>query len=193
MTDGPIARTAGVDVLLEGSVEPGVVSTCTLLRDGPVLAIVDPGMARRQADILEPLAALGIGPEAITDVILSHHHPDHTLNAGLFPAARVHDHWAIYHGDDWTDRDAEGHELSPAIRLIRTPGHSAEDISTVVGTPAGVVVLTHLWWDASGPADDPFAPDPIVLAASRARVLAIADRIVPGHGRAFVPDEATPR
>lgn len=193
MPDQPIGRTARVDVLLEGSVDPGVVSTCTLLRDGSVVVVVDPGMARRQADILEPLTALGVRAEAVTDVILSHHHPDHTLNAGLFPMARVHDHWAIYRGDDWTDRDAEGAELSPAIRLIRTPGHSSEDISTVVGTPDGVVVLTHLWWAASGPADDPYAPDPALLAASRARVLAIADRIVPGHGAAFVPDETTPR
>ncbi|MEH0631010.1 hypothetical protein [Streptomyces stelliscabiei] len=23
----------------------------------------------------------------------------------------------------------------------------------------GLVVLTHLWWTAEGPADDPFAPD----------------------------------
>jgi glyoxylase-like metal-dependent hydrolase (beta-lactamase superfamily II) len=193
MDDQPTARTARVDVLLPGSTDPGVVSTCTLVRDGAVVAIVDPGMARRQADILEPLAALGIGPESVTDVILSHHHPDHTLNAGLFPAARVHDHWAVYTGDDWTDRDAEGAELSPAIRLIRVPGHSAEDIATVVGTVDGIVVLTHLWWAADGPADDPYAPDPAVLSASRARVLAIADRIVPGHGPGFVPDATTPR
>ena len=54
-------------------------------------------------------------------------------------------------------------------------------------------MLTHLWWAADGPADDPYAPDPAALSASRARVLAIADRIVPGHGPAFVPDVTTPR
>jgi glyoxylase-like metal-dependent hydrolase (beta-lactamase superfamily II) len=115
------------------------------------------------------------------------------MNVALFAAARVHDHWAIYQGDDWTDRDAEGYELTPAIRLIRTPGHTREDISTVVGTPDGTVVLTHLWWDASGPAEDPYAVDLQLLGLSRRRVLAIADLIVPGHGPPFTPSAATPR
>ncbi len=50
----------------------------------------------------------------MTDVVLSHHHPDHTINAALFPSARYHDHWAIYQDDVWTSRDAEGFELSPS-------------------------------------------------------------------------------
>jgi glyoxylase-like metal-dependent hydrolase (beta-lactamase superfamily II) len=31
------------------------------------------------------VAARGLAPGAITDVVLSHHHPDHTVNAALFP------------------------------------------------------------------------------------------------------------
>jgi glyoxylase-like metal-dependent hydrolase (beta-lactamase superfamily II) len=193
MSDRPTARTARLDVLLPGELSPGTVSTCSLVRDGSVIAVVDPGMARHQEDILGPLRALGIGPEAVTDVILSHHHPDHTMNVALFPAARVHDHWAIYEGDEWTDRDAEGYELTPAIRLIRTPGHTREDISTIVGMPDEIVVLTHLWWDATGPAEDPYAVDLDLLGLSRRRVLEVADRIVPGHGAPFVPDATTPR
>ena len=193
MTDLPTARTARCDVLVTGALEPGVVSSCTLVRDGATIAIVDPGMVVRQDDILEPLAAFGIGPRTVTDVILSHHHPDHTMNVALFAEASVHDHWAIYRADAWTDQDAEGYELTPSVRLIRTPGHTAEDISTIVGTPAGIIVLTHLWWDASGPAEDPFAVDLELLAHSRRRVLAIADTIVPGHGPPFAPSDATPR
>ena len=52
---------------------------------------------------------------------------------------------------------------------------------------------THAWWASDGPAEDPFAPDPAVLAASRARILAVAAVIIPGHGPAFVPDASTPR
>ena len=186
MTDAPVARDARLDILLTGSLTPpGVVSTCSLVRSGGVVAVVDPGMAARQSDILDPLAALGIAPDQVTDVILSHHHPDHTLNAGLFPNASVHDHWAIYRGMEWTDQDAEGYELTPSIRLIRTPGHTAQDISTVVGTAERVAVLTHLWWHAGGPEEDPFAEDAAALQASRRRVLGIADLIVPGHGAPF--------
>ena len=35
----------------------------------------------------------------ITDVVISHHNPDHTINVGMFPNARVHDHWAWYRDD----------------------------------------------------------------------------------------------
>jgi glyoxylase-like metal-dependent hydrolase (beta-lactamase superfamily II) len=126
-------------------------------------------------------------------VIFSHHHPDHTLNAALFPHARFHDHWAIYQGDGWESRRAEGYEVSPSIRLIETPGHSPQDITTLVGTPEGVVAFTHLWWFASGPADDPFATDVAALHRNRERVLHVATLIVPGHGAPFTPGESTPR
>jgi glyoxylase-like metal-dependent hydrolase (beta-lactamase superfamily II) len=193
-TDAPRARTARVDILVTGSGGPSVASTCSLVRDGNVVLVVDPGLAPSQAAIVGPLRALGVEPDEVTDVVISHHHPDHTLNVALFPNALVHDHWAIYDfSGRWDDVDAEGRELSPSVRLIRTPGHTREDISTVVGTDDGVVVFTHLWWTAIRPVEDPYAPDPEVLRASRQRVLALADRIVPGHGPPFVPSSATPR
>jgi glyoxylase-like metal-dependent hydrolase (beta-lactamase superfamily II) len=105
----------------------------------------------------------------------------------------VHDHWAIYRGSAWEDSDAEGRRLTDAVGLIRVPGHTAEDIATVVGTPEGVIVFTHLWWTATIPTEDPYAEDQAVLHASRARVLEFADVIVPGHGVPFSPSESTPR
>jgi len=194
--DLPRVRAARLDVLLRGSLtdaDGGVSSSCTLVRDGDRAIVIDPGMASGPAALLDPLRALGLEPGEVTDVVLGHHHPDHTLNAALFPNAAVHDHWATYRGTDWEDADAEGRELTPSVRLIRTPGHTAEDISTVVGTADGIVVLTHAWWNAHGPADDPVAEDMEALHASRERILAIADRIVPGHGMAFRPSAGTPR
>jgi glyoxylase-like metal-dependent hydrolase (beta-lactamase superfamily II) len=193
MSDAPSADSATIEILTAGYYGRGVASTVGLIRDGALTVVVDPGMVRDRALILDPLAALGLRPEDVTDVVFSHHHPDHTINAALFPAARYHDHWAIYEGDVWTSRDAEGFELAPAIKLIRTPGHSAEDITTLAHTADGVVAFTHVWWDGEGPAEDPFAADIEQLHASRARVLAVADLAVPGHGEAFTPSDATPR
>ena len=63
-------------------------------------------------------------------MVFSHHHPDHTLNAALFPEARFHDHWAIYQGDVWTERaTTDGYVLSADVQLRATPGHTAEDIT----------------------------------------------------------------
>lgn len=170
-----------------------VGSTVTLIRDGDVTVIVDPGMVASRAGLLTALAAHGVTPGEVTDVVFSHHHPDHTVNAALFPAARIHDHWAVYDGDLWLSREADGAQLSPSVGLIATPGHTPQDITTLAATAGGVHACTHAWWGADGPAQDPFAPDPAVLAASRARILAVASVIIPGHGPAFVPDDATPR
>jgi glyoxylase-like metal-dependent hydrolase (beta-lactamase superfamily II) len=194
--DLPRARSARIDVLLEGSLTStggGVASSCTLVRDGARLIVVDPGMASSQAALLDPLRALGVGPGDVTDVVVSHHHPDHTINVGLFPNASVHDFWATYRGTVWEDADADRLELTPSVRLLAVPGHTAEDIATVVGTPEGIVVLTHLWWTAEGPADDPVAEDAAGLHVGRTRVLAIAERVIPGHGPAFSPNDSTPR
>jgi len=186
---------ARVDLLVQGGLthtDGGVSSSCTLVRDADRTIVVDPGMAPSQTAILDPLRALGVEPGDVSDVVLGHHHPDHALNAALFPNADVQDVWATYRGTEWIDADAD-RELTPSVRLIGTPGHTAEDISTVVGTPDGVVVLTHAWWTAEGPADDPVAEDAEALYRSRARILAIADEIIPGHGRRFRPSPTTPR
>ncbi|MFK0252050.1 MBL fold metallo-hydrolase [Streptomyces sp. NPDC090445] len=197
MTDAPAGRSAAYRILTTGytlSTGPGVAATVSYLSDAGRHVIVDPGMVASRDRILGPLAERGLGPDDITDVVLSHHHPDNTMNVGLFGRARVHDHKAIYEADQWTDRDAEGYELTPSLRLIRTPGHSPEDITLLAGTDAGVVAFVgDLWWRPDGPADDPVAPDRDLLRASRLRVLAAADLIVPGHGAPFKADDTAPR
>jgi glyoxylase-like metal-dependent hydrolase (beta-lactamase superfamily II) len=183
---------ATVQVLHSGYVNERVAGTVAFLRDGEFLAIVDPGMVAARSLILEPLAALGVRPDEITDVIFSHHHPDHTINAALFLNATVHDVMASYRNDVWSDRPAD-RALSASVRLMSTPGHTPQDVSTVVDTDDGVVVLTHLWWTAEGPADDPFAADRDLLRRSRERVLALGPALViPGHGPAFRPGAETP-
>ncbi|WP_405521571.1 MBL fold metallo-hydrolase [Streptomyces canus] len=184
---------AAFHVLTTGYAHDRVASTVTLLTEDDTVTVVDPGMVADRRLILGPLAKLGIEPQEVTDVVFSHHHPDHTLNAALFPRARFHDHMAVYRDDIWEDRDADGYAISPSITLMRTPGHTAEDISTVATTDQGLVVLTHLWWGAEGPADDPFAPDRDQLRAAREKVLALNPAlIVPGHGVPFVPSPSTP-
>jgi glyoxylase-like metal-dependent hydrolase (beta-lactamase superfamily II) len=185
--------SAELHVLVEGYARDRVAGTVSLIRDGDAVIVVDPGMVSHRDAILDPLQGLGVAPDAVTDVVFSHHHPDHTLHAALFPLARFHDFQAIYQGDTWDDREAEGFALGPSTTLLQTPGHTEQDISTAVETDEGLVVLTHLWWMADGPLEDPYAADAGVLRASRERVRALKPvRIVPGHGPAFTPDSSTP-
>jgi len=200
VTDLKIAPggSASVHVLHEGYVGRDgdgerVAGTVTLIIDGPAVIVVDPGMVASRAALLAAVADHGPQATDVTDVVFSHHHPDHTVNAALFPAARIHDHWAVYAGDRWISRDADGAELGPSVRLLRTPGHTAQDISTVASTPDDVFACTHAWWAAAGPADDPLGSDAGALHVSRDLLLSLATVIVPGHGPAFRPDHSTPR
>jgi len=188
----PAVGSAEVHVLHNGYVgldgdHERVSGTVTVIIDEPAVIVVDPGMVADRGALLAALAAHGPLAGDVTDVVFSHHHPDHTVNAALFPDARIHDHWAVYHGDRWVDSDAHGAILSPSVRLLRTPGHTSEDISTVASTEAGVYVCTHAWWSAEGPEQDPLASDQGKLAESRKLLLSFADVIIPGHGPSFRP------
>jgi glyoxylase-like metal-dependent hydrolase (beta-lactamase superfamily II) len=180
--------TAELQVLCAGYADERVASTVVLIRDEGGAFVVDPGMVSHRSKILDPLATLGVDPADVGDVVFSHHHPDHTLNAALFERARFHDFWAIYEGDTWTDRAADGFQLSTSVRLMETPGHSAQDITTLVETANGLVACTHLWWSQAGPAVDPRAEDQAALERSRAQLLELEPAlIVPGHGAPFQP------
>ncbi len=171
-----------------------VGSSITLVRDGDALIVADPGLVASRAHILDPLAALGVSPEAVTHVFLSHHHPDHTMNVALFPNAEVVDFWARYRDDLWLDHDGDGWNMTPHAQLWLTPGHSEEDASLMVDADDGVYALTHLWWHTDRtPAIDPFASDQAVLDAQRARVLAAVDIVIPGHGELFRTGRGGPR
>lgn len=193
VTNEGLPCSAQLDVLFTGYADDRVAGTVSLIREGDRVIVVDPGMVPSRAAILDPLAALGLGPADVTDVVLSHHHPDHTVNIALFGEVPVHDFQAVYTKDVWEDRPADGVHLAPSVRLFATPGHTPQDLSVLVGTADHVAVLTHLWWTADGPLDDPFAPDPALLRVHRDRVLALVDLVVPGHGAPFTPDSETPR
>ena len=81
--------------------------------DGRV-AIVDSGFHREQyfrqfavKDYIKPsdaIAPLGLKPESVTDLIVSHMHWDHAGGIDLFPSARVwiqKDEYDYYTGDAW--------------------------------------------------------------------------------------------
>lgn len=185
-----LSAMAQLDILFTGYVSGGVAGTVSLIRDADRIIIVDPGMVPHRSVILDPLVALGVDLGDVTDVVISHHHPDHTWHIALFPHIRLHDYWATYTGDVWDSRPAEGFRVSPGVQLLETPGHTREDITTLVETEDGVAALTHLWWNGDI-AGDPRAWDLDRLLHHRTRVLEVADVIIPGHGPPF-PASAAP-
>jgi glyoxylase-like metal-dependent hydrolase (beta-lactamase superfamily II) len=190
--DAPDAATAQVHLLCAGANRGRLASTVGFICDGGTKVIIDPGMVADREHILAPLAELGELAEAITDVVFSHPDPSHTLHAALFPNARYHDRQASYHRDQRLARRGDGFLISPAIRLIETPGPTSTQLTTLAATVHGVVVFTHLWSSATEPLDGPHPAARSSLQAARRRVLAIATRIMPGHGPSFRPGPDTP-
>ena len=165
----------------------------SLIVDGDARLVVDPGLVADREQILGPLREHGLEPASVTHVLLTHHHPDHTLNVGLFPDAEVVDGWARYHRDRWLDHEGDGYRPSPHVRLLTTPGHTDMDVTWLVETQSGVIACTHAWWFADRtPLEDPLASDQARLEESRRRILAEASVIVPGHGAPFPVDRDAP-
>jgi glyoxylase-like metal-dependent hydrolase (beta-lactamase superfamily II) len=85
------------------------------------IALVDSGFHREQyfrqftvRDYIKPseaIAPLGLKPEDITDIFLTHMHWDHAGGVDLFPSARVwiqKDEYDYYTGDAWQSRTTHG-------------------------------------------------------------------------------------
>ncbi|MCG3174232.1 MAG: putative quorum-quenching lactonase YtnP [Myxococcota bacterium] len=137
---------------------------CLLIRDDGRLILIDTGIGnkwpekdagffainRSQSSLTGSLAQLGVTPDDITDVVLTHLHFDHAggvsgLNDGVlvpaFPNARIHvqrQNW------DWarspSDRDRGSYrpenfslfEGSPKLRLLDGPGEILPGVSSLI-------------------------------------------------------------
>jgi glyoxylase-like metal-dependent hydrolase (beta-lactamase superfamily II) len=184
---------ATVDVLIPGHVKDtpagkSVHPSVSLVRDGDLVIVVDPGILDDPALLTDALTAHQVGVDDVTHVFVTHHHLDHTRHVGMFPRALVVDVDSVYDGSLWLGHDGDGHHLSDDVSVIETPGHAQECAALVVRTEDGTVVLTHAWWFADmTPERDPLAWSQEALDRSRERILEIADVVVPGHGPAFRP------
>jgi glyoxylase-like metal-dependent hydrolase (beta-lactamase superfamily II) len=143
--------------------------------DGPVL--IDTGFAVPEAywvddadwrAVPDALAAVGIRPEEVSRVILTHLHFDHAGSVDLFPSARIavsrpeYEYWGSRSPEElqagFIDprhlaavraAEAEGRldvwdgvaEPAPGITMIPAPGHTPGQVAVLVTTAAGAVLI----------------------------------------------------
>lgn len=149
-----------------------------VVRNAQRTVVVDTGYdaamaARRGRQLFRPveqgLLALGISPDAVRDVIITHLHYDHAGNHDLFPAAIFHlqeremafatgpcmCHHALRHGyevddvtamvrrvfDDKVRFCSGAHEIAPGLEVHHLGGHTAGQQVVRVRTRNGWVVL----------------------------------------------------
>lgn len=170
--------------------------TITLIK-GPVNIVVDTG-SPCQSDkdiILTGLTTHHLTVSDIDYVIATHGHVDHVGNLNIFPSNCTfivgHD---IYKDCYYTDNDlGKGgcYQLNDEVYVMSTAGHTCCDVSVVVkNTSEGVVVIAGDLFECE---DDLRNSDlwqansfnVSLQESNRAKVLQLADVIVPGHGPKF--------
>lgn len=191
---------AEVKILVEGSTNADSVAetgeektqpTITLVRDGDVIMVVDPGILESQQVLIDALQKEDLTVQDVNVVCITHSHIDHYRNVGMFPNAKTLEFFGLWEKNtahDWKE------QFSPDIQIMRTPGHDYTGITLFVQTKDGVVAICgDIFWRENypqDPQDDAFASDIVKLKQSRESVLRMADWIVPGHAGMYKNNRA---
>lgn len=196
---------AEVKVLIEGYtnadsfVETGeekIQPTVTLVRDGDVVMVVDPGILESQQVLVDALKKEDLSVEDVNVVCITHSHIDHYRNIGMFPNAKILEYYGLWDKrtvSDWSEN------FTSNIRVLHTPGHDYSSITLFVttgsesGHPGVVAICGDVFWKENyprEPQDDAYASNPEKLKESREVVKKMADWIVPGHGGIYNNDKS---
>jgi N-acyl homoserine lactone hydrolase len=179
----------------------------TLLVRGERNYLVDPGLIMQGAPVIGALGELGVGPEEVRDVILTHLHFDHAEGMAAWPMRRTWVHRLeteapyaqVVAGQLENARleivDGEEGEIEPGLRWIRTPGHTDGLITLLVDTEEGLVAIAS---DCVGPLPEyfdrmelpeDFGPEREELLRQWERIRGLGPSVViPGHNPPVRPD-----
>jgi N-acyl homoserine lactone hydrolase len=155
-------------------------SSITLIVSGSRRIIVDTGLQGERAQIEDALSQRGLLPGDIDLVVNTHAHPDHTGNNHLFCNAR------FLH-------PCEGDIIAPGVTVIHTPGHTLDSISVVLSAGGGCDCNEVVIAGDALPTFDNYLKDvPPAMHVNRdlaissmARIVRIADIVIPGHDMPF--------
>lgn len=172
------------------------VSAYVLVRGGRA-ALVDTGTAGSAPEIQRVLSGAGLDWDAVGDVVVTHHHPDHQGSLGaVLEAART----ATAHAGA-ADREridsprplravGDGDEVF-GLRVVATPGHTPGHVS-VLDPDAGVLVVGDALVGRDGGVAGPDPGFTADLPTARASVRKLAgldfDTVLFGHGEPVTSD-----
>ncbi|TKR81867.1 hypothetical protein L596_015670 [Steinernema carpocapsae] len=200
----PPPPKAQVVVLREGMAEHinynqyNFICTITLVEDEGRKMIVDTGLGTdisQRTMFLTRLVQVGVLPPLVNYVVTTHGHADHSGNTNEFPDAihfqgNIAHHKSKFNFSDLFEKESQ--QLTANVMLLKTPGHTAEDVSVIVTNVEnlGTVGISGDLFIAEGDIDDsrmwePLAWNAEVQKQSRRLLLCRVDYIVPGHGKMF--------
>jgi N-acyl homoserine lactone hydrolase len=179
----------------------------TLLIRGERDYLVDPGLIMQGAPVIGALAELGVKPEEVKDVILTHLHFDHAEGMAAWPMRRTYVHKleteAPYaqvvagqlENANLEVLEGEEGEIEQGLRWIRTPGHSDGLITLLIDTDDGLVAIAS---DCVGPLPEyfdemdlpeDFGPERDELLEQWRRIRDLEPHmVIPGHNPPVVLD-----
>jgi len=179
----------------------------TLLVRGERDFLVDPGLIMQGAPVLGAMQELGVEPNDVKDVILTHLHFDHAEGLAGWPMRRTWVHRReteapyaqIVSGQLESAKlevlEGDEGEIEPGLRWLLTPGHSDGLISLLVDTDDGLVVIAS---DCVGPLPEyfermdlpeDFGPEREQLLEQWRRIRDLDPHmVIPGHNPPVVLD-----
>jgi N-acyl homoserine lactone hydrolase len=137
----------------------------TLLIRGERDYLVDPGLIMQGAPVIGAMRELGVDPNDVKDVILTHLHFDHAEGLAGWPMRRTYVHRieteapyaqivsGVLEMADLQLLEGDEGEIEPGLRWMLTPGHCDGLISLLVDTDDGLVVIAS---DCVGPLPEYF-------------------------------------
>ena len=167
--------------------------------------VVDPGVAMQGAPYSSAVAAYGVDPFQVKDVILTHLHFDHVGALIEFPGRRCFVHqieldapYAFFQKSlletvDLAVLTGDEGEIEPGLRWMLTPGHSDGLITLLVDTDEGLVAIPS---DCVGPLPEyfdnmelpeDFGGREILLEQWRKIRDQNPVKVIPGHYAPFAP------
>ena len=177
----------------------------TLLVRGERDYLVDPGLIMQGAPVIGALQELGVEPNDVKDVILTHLHFDHAEGLAGWPQRRTYVHRleteapyaqlvaGVLELATLEVVAGEEGEIEPGLRWMRTPGHSEGLITLLVDTDDGLVAIPS---DCVGPLPEyfdrmdlpeDFGPEREELLEQWRRIRELEPHmVVPGHYPPFV-------
>ena len=170
-----------------------LTSSSTYAFNGTEHFLFDVGALAYQDKLLEELAALGVTPEQIDRVFLTHYHIDHSLNLPLFKNAKIYTPTALYDlktGAAKVYTDLSKREIPKEVRVIETPGHTPDHHSYLYeeNSKKYIIAGDAVREDLIRTGNINNTHDKENAIKSMQKLFTISDIIIPGHGRVIEGD-----